>query len=161
MRAVVPRYHDRVEKPGDVGTHMERERGARHATSQLVRNTTTLARIVATGSEMTDMVEKIEISISINVNTLEPYITNVVRDHKTVRLAPPLHGHLVVKDLLRLDFGDTEHESVGDAAGAVPSCGSSHRPCGERDHDAAVHGCEKKGYVAFVVMCASELFGTS
>ena len=38
-----------------------------------------------------------QISISINVNTLEPYITNVVRDHKTVRPVSPLHGHLVVQ----------------------------------------------------------------
>ena len=38
-----------------------------------------------------------QISISINVNTLEPYITNVVRDHKTTRLSHPLHGHLIVQ----------------------------------------------------------------
>ena len=38
-----------------------------------------------------------QISISINVNTLEPYITNVVRDHKTHQLQNPLHGHLVVQ----------------------------------------------------------------
>lgn len=38
-----------------------------------------------------------QISISINMNTLEPYITNVVQDHKTQRLSNPLHGHLVVQ----------------------------------------------------------------
>lgn len=38
-----------------------------------------------------------QISISINVNTLEPYITNVVRDHKTHRLGDPRHSHLIVQ----------------------------------------------------------------
>lgn len=38
-----------------------------------------------------------QVSISINVNTLEPYITNVVRDHKTLQVSSPLHGHLVVQ----------------------------------------------------------------
>lgn len=39
-----------------------------------------------------------QVSISISENTLSPYITNVVRDHKTQQLTNPLlRGHLVVQ----------------------------------------------------------------
>lgn len=37
-----------------------------------------------------------QVSICINVNTLEPYITNVVRDHKTTRVDPAT-AHAIVQ----------------------------------------------------------------
>ena len=38
-----------------------------------------------------------QISICINVNTLEPFITNVVRDHKSTRVMSDAHCHVIVQ----------------------------------------------------------------
>lgn len=38
-----------------------------------------------------------QVSICINVNTLEPFITNVVRDHKATRVMSNVHGHIIVQ----------------------------------------------------------------
>ena len=38
-----------------------------------------------------------QVSICINVNTLEPFITNVVRDHKTTRIMSDASSHAIVQ----------------------------------------------------------------
>lgn len=38
-----------------------------------------------------------QVSIAINVNTLEPYINNVIRDHKTIDKGSAWRNHLIVQ----------------------------------------------------------------
>ena len=58
-----------------------------------------------------------QISICINVNTLEPFITNVVRQKNVVQRNVSFDRS--AEDVIRLDFGHSKHEFMGHSAGSV------------------------------------------